>query len=296
MGGGQVLSQHFDNENSASRSLLNQVCDTVIELDSSGNMVENSPSLKATLFISGNKSLKGMPFEKYVMPSSWEHFQQALQETVDRDLGSNTFHTSLRDSIGNPVKVEIFDVPYRSYEEVHHLIGILEREETQRASADILPNIGTNTNLQSNSSGSEGSAANKITRNRGKADLFFDVYLRANLPLVRGSDSKMLCGHQFFGNVLRDSFAVMHSIGDKVKEMMGNRYVQNMFTITDVEFTIEGFDKHPLTVILPPLGTDDNWDDEYAFQIVVGNCKVPVNAFEISETSPTISGTSEDIV
>lgn len=120
------------NEHLAVRSLLDTMCDAVVELDSSFSLVVHSPALSTMLMHGEGMSLQGMQFQRFMQSEQdrvqFENVLHASQSSGTR--ATTVCHSSLRDSMGNMLPIEIFHVPLVIHgHHFTHLIGIRENSD-----------------------------------------------------------------------------------------------------------------------------------------------------------------------
>eukprot|EP00927_Polykrikos_kofoidii_P004087 TRINITY_DN11624_c0_g1_i1.p1 TRINITY_DN11624_c0_g1~~TRINITY_DN11624_c0_g1_i1.p1 ORF type:complete len:528 (+),score=60.57 TRINITY_DN11624_c0_g1_i1:128-1711(+) len=108
-------------------SLLEQICDFIVELDSDLSIKGPASKLEAALLLNPQRSLQGGKFSLLLFEEAErEEFERklSLSSSADKDL---ILHTSMRDSVGNSVKIEVFVVTYTDIcEERCYLLGLRE--------------------------------------------------------------------------------------------------------------------------------------------------------------------------
>eukprot|EP00929_Paragymnodinium_shiwhaense_P023021 TRINITY_DN14513_c0_g1_i2.p1 TRINITY_DN14513_c0_g1~~TRINITY_DN14513_c0_g1_i2.p1 ORF type:complete len:602 (-),score=109.46 TRINITY_DN14513_c0_g1_i2:187-1992(-) len=113
---------------SAACSLLNSVCDVVVEVDGDLNIAEPAQRLACTLLHGDNRSLQGTRLSEYLASDSdTQRVVEALNPaTCDRDVGK-AFHVCLRDALGTTMSVEMFSIPFEGVDDLpRYLLGIRE--------------------------------------------------------------------------------------------------------------------------------------------------------------------------
>jgi len=118
----------------AMTSLLNLICDAVVDLDSDLVMKDHATKLANMLMHASGRSLQGVALQEYIVEGAGE--QRFLKSIGRNSKGQSApsyvgaFCTQMRDAMGNRVKVALFHVPYTTYAgETHHLIGIQEDKD-----------------------------------------------------------------------------------------------------------------------------------------------------------------------
>jgi len=117
------------SENSASMSLLDMVCDVVVELSSDMKIVQDSRAMAALLMRSSGTSVAGRPFCDFLPDDadrrSLAECLSALGTGPEAAVGSCRVHLS--DSLGNRVGAEIFHVRVTIHDdEYRYILGIRE--------------------------------------------------------------------------------------------------------------------------------------------------------------------------
>mmetsp|Transcript_87261 Transcript_87261/g.281920 ORF Transcript_87261/g.281920 Transcript_87261/m.281920 type:complete len:575 (+) Transcript_87261:66-1790(+) len=102
--------------NSATGALLNLMCDVVVEMDANCKLVREAPKLEAMLAL---HSTRGATLQQY-MPNEVDRsrFQDVLsaddlQGDVSLSYEPGALHSTLRDSWGNHISVEMFYIQFR---------------------------------------------------------------------------------------------------------------------------------------------------------------------------------------
>eukprot|EP00928_Gymnodinium_smaydae_P018764 TRINITY_DN17155_c0_g2_i1.p1 TRINITY_DN17155_c0_g2~~TRINITY_DN17155_c0_g2_i1.p1 ORF type:complete len:546 (-),score=53.73 TRINITY_DN17155_c0_g2_i1:47-1684(-) len=119
-------------ENSASSSLLDLVCDVVVQLDGKLNITHDSHSFKAMLMKTGGRTTEGVPLTSFLPDGQErENFQAQLKAARQAAGGKvGTFRTTLLDSLRNRVSADIFFVAAEMDVDVtHYLVGVRECNE-----------------------------------------------------------------------------------------------------------------------------------------------------------------------
>jgi len=123
-------------QHSAVTSLLNMVCDAVVELDDDLRMAGDCPALSSALFHGQAKGLCGQPLKEFVFVDDQAHFEDKVASQDTLAAAAKMFHVRLRDSWGNAVPMELFHVPFSGVgEETRHLIGLREHSDIQFAAS-----------------------------------------------------------------------------------------------------------------------------------------------------------------
>eukprot|EP00405_Crypthecodinium_cohnii_P033499 CAMPEP_0206526338 /NCGR_PEP_ID=MMETSP0325_2-20121206/664_1 /ASSEMBLY_ACC=CAM_ASM_000347 /TAXON_ID=2866 /ORGANISM="Crypthecodinium cohnii, Strain Seligo" /LENGTH=347 /DNA_ID=CAMNT_0054021479 /DNA_START=721 /DNA_END=1761 /DNA_ORIENTATION=- len=136
-----VKVQSMQEERSAITSLLNIVCDAVVELDENLCLVGECLPLSNVLLRNGGRKLNGVPLKQLVMPEDQARFEEALA-LESTTAGANMFHVRLRDSWDNAAAMELFHVAFVTKgNELRRLIGLREYSDTQNDTHDLSSNI-----------------------------------------------------------------------------------------------------------------------------------------------------------
>mmetsp|Transcript_49937 Transcript_49937/g.141522 ORF Transcript_49937/g.141522 Transcript_49937/m.141522 type:complete len:632 (-) Transcript_49937:19-1914(-) len=126
------------NQRNAFTSLLSLMCDAVVELGPDLTIVEHCPALAHTLLHgTSSGSLEGRKFQQLIPDDEAEAlFVRSVSEPEPHLVSHpDSFHISLRDSIGNRIAFQAYHVSFLTPFGVrHHLIGLLEDVETNHAS------------------------------------------------------------------------------------------------------------------------------------------------------------------
>mmetsp|Transcript_134554 Transcript_134554/g.429771 ORF Transcript_134554/g.429771 Transcript_134554/m.429771 type:complete len:579 (+) Transcript_134554:120-1856(+) len=147
-----VNERSMQGQYSAVTSLLNMVCDAVVELDDDLRMAGDCPALSTALFRSQTKGLFGQLLKQFVFGDDQAHFEDQIASQDSPAAAAKMFHVRLSDSWGNAVPMELFHVPFSGVgEEPRHLIGLREHSDThiaaslpkesQTISMDISPSV-----------------------------------------------------------------------------------------------------------------------------------------------------------
>lgn len=116
------------SESSAAATVLNAVCDAVVQLDDSLCVVNQGRKLAALLLQPG-RDLTGSSFPQFLQERGGQKDFVEWLEGPPRPTDSHIgFQSRLRDSVGSPIFVEMFHVPFEKMPGFsHHFIGILEK-------------------------------------------------------------------------------------------------------------------------------------------------------------------------
>eukprot|EP00928_Gymnodinium_smaydae_P001454 TRINITY_DN10539_c0_g1_i1.p1 TRINITY_DN10539_c0_g1~~TRINITY_DN10539_c0_g1_i1.p1 ORF type:complete len:507 (+),score=65.18 TRINITY_DN10539_c0_g1_i1:155-1522(+) len=120
-------------EKSASSSLLDLVCDVVVQLDGKLNIKNDSPAFKAMLMKNGATTTEGVPFTSFIVDDQErQNFEVQLRAAGTSSEGKvGTFRTKLSDSLRNHVSSDIFFVAVEMDVNVtHYLLGVRECNDT----------------------------------------------------------------------------------------------------------------------------------------------------------------------
>jgi len=139
-------------EHSAVNSLLNIMCDAVIELDRNLIMTKHVPALSNMLLHGTGMSLQGSQLQQFMAS---DNDRRRFEESMRRNQGSNVawqdasvFHSKFRDSMSTCISMELFRVSFLGLDEdVHHLIGLREHTDVPR---DIMDSSNSECSVISN--------------------------------------------------------------------------------------------------------------------------------------------------
>mmetsp|Transcript_134545 Transcript_134545/g.429738 ORF Transcript_134545/g.429738 Transcript_134545/m.429738 type:complete len:577 (+) Transcript_134545:120-1850(+) len=125
-----VKERSTQGQHSAVTSLLNMVCDAVVELDDDLRMAGDCPALSTALFRGQTKGLCGQLLKEFVFGDDQKHFEEQISSQDTPAAAAKMFHVRLSDSWGNAVPMELFHVPFSGVgEEPRHLIGLREHSD-----------------------------------------------------------------------------------------------------------------------------------------------------------------------
>mmetsp|Transcript_55814 Transcript_55814/g.150355 ORF Transcript_55814/g.150355 Transcript_55814/m.150355 type:complete len:448 (-) Transcript_55814:90-1433(-) len=132
----EVKERSMHGQRSAVASLLNMVCDAVVELDDELRMVADCLASSNALFHGQARGLLGKPLKQFVVGADQLFYEEkmASQDESSTDA-AKMFHVRLCDAWGNSVPMELFHVPFRGMGgEILHLVGFKEHGD---ARADV---------------------------------------------------------------------------------------------------------------------------------------------------------------
>lgn len=123
---------------SAVHSLLNLLCDVVVDLDEELCFKSEFGKLAGLLMRSAGRVLTGTAFTSLLLDEDdRSRFSNVVQEGPLHEDGSplpGMVALRLKDAIGNILRVSLFHVPYRSVSgRVHHLVGLIEEADGARS-------------------------------------------------------------------------------------------------------------------------------------------------------------------
>lgn len=121
--------QSSRNESLAAVGVLKAVCDAVVRLDDEMLVADEETKLAALLLHGPGRVLTGFEFLQYLSTVDQQQlFREWLRAPVGVGSEKGAFETTLRDSTGNTIRVDLFHVPYEYFPGIlHHFIGIQER-------------------------------------------------------------------------------------------------------------------------------------------------------------------------
>eukprot|EP00928_Gymnodinium_smaydae_P046128 TRINITY_DN3072_c0_g1_i2.p1 TRINITY_DN3072_c0_g1~~TRINITY_DN3072_c0_g1_i2.p1 ORF type:complete len:453 (-),score=43.01 TRINITY_DN3072_c0_g1_i2:90-1448(-) len=138
----EIYISNLKVENSASSSLLDLVCDVVVQVDSKLNIKHESLALKAMLMKTGGATTKGVPFTSFTVDDQErQRFAWQLLTPHTASEGKvGTFRTTLSDSLRNRVSADVFFVAIEmDVDVVHYLLGVRECNERDVMGAPSFP-------------------------------------------------------------------------------------------------------------------------------------------------------------
>eukprot|EP00445_Apocalathium_hangoei_P042478 CAMPEP_0203971684 /NCGR_PEP_ID=MMETSP0359-20131031/98603_1 /ASSEMBLY_ACC=CAM_ASM_000338 /TAXON_ID=268821 /ORGANISM="Scrippsiella Hangoei, Strain SHTV-5" /LENGTH=569 /DNA_ID=CAMNT_0050909669 /DNA_START=192 /DNA_END=1902 /DNA_ORIENTATION=+ len=116
-------------EKTAMTSLLNIVCDAVVELDADLKIVEESPRFAALLALDSTNSTRSKTLQDFMPEEEKEKFRAQMMalQTVDADSQAGALHSTLRDGRGIALRTELFYVVSQSLDlGMRYLVGVRE--------------------------------------------------------------------------------------------------------------------------------------------------------------------------
>eukprot|EP00429_Kryptoperidinium_foliaceum_P013373 CAMPEP_0176040030 /NCGR_PEP_ID=MMETSP0120_2-20121206/19846_1 /TAXON_ID=160619 /ORGANISM="Kryptoperidinium foliaceum, Strain CCMP 1326" /LENGTH=599 /DNA_ID=CAMNT_0017373425 /DNA_START=108 /DNA_END=1907 /DNA_ORIENTATION=+ len=136
----EVVGQAKTCERSAISSLLEVLCDVVVDLDQNLTIKEHPAKFGVMLMQESGKSLQGCAFRDFLAgKEDRDTFQRAVNSGGDDEvvLSPSLFGVSVRDAIDNTIRVAVHHVPYRSLTgRTHHLVGLSEDSSSLGAVID----------------------------------------------------------------------------------------------------------------------------------------------------------------
>eukprot|EP00928_Gymnodinium_smaydae_P046129 TRINITY_DN3072_c0_g2_i1.p1 TRINITY_DN3072_c0_g2~~TRINITY_DN3072_c0_g2_i1.p1 ORF type:complete len:540 (-),score=57.20 TRINITY_DN3072_c0_g2_i1:88-1707(-) len=138
----EIYISNLKVENSASSSLLDLVCDVVVQVDSQLTIKHESLALKAMLMKTGGATTKGVPFTSFIADDQERQLftWQLLAPRTVSEGKVGTFRTTLSDSLRNRVSADIFFVAIEmDVDVVHYLLGVRELNERDVMGAPSFP-------------------------------------------------------------------------------------------------------------------------------------------------------------
>jgi len=140
-----LLNQSLHGKKSAMNSLLDVMCDVVVEVDSDLQLAEESQRL-AAMMTPGSKSLvKGTCLEKFMpFDEDKDKYRRQLRSSGEFEgggLAAGALHVKMRDSMSNVISVDLFYVQCSLYEDQqkHYLIGLRESADIPLAAMKSKP-------------------------------------------------------------------------------------------------------------------------------------------------------------
>jgi len=145
-----LKQQSLTGQNGAVMAILDMVCDGTVELDDKLVLTAECASLKNTLFL-GTKKVRGSKFEQFVWEEDRSKFMDCvlkpgLSTQASGSTSATMFHLNLRDSWGNKVPTEVFQVRFEDYDgHMHYMLGLRDyadhNTKDRFVEAELKPNI-----------------------------------------------------------------------------------------------------------------------------------------------------------
>lgn len=150
----EVEAGRVRRENSAGKTLLNIVCDVMVEVDDELNFVDDSVAFSSLLMLS-SRSLTGMKFDDFI-PSKAEKDRFRSHVLADELTGEHaaSMLLEMRDSLGSAISIELFNVSFQNESgSWHHLLGLREFTDvhpitTDQTTGEFVGNITADANAE----------------------------------------------------------------------------------------------------------------------------------------------------
>eukprot|EP00414_Alexandrium_minutum_P001300 CAMPEP_0113821968 /NCGR_PEP_ID=MMETSP0328-20130328/2005_1 /TAXON_ID=39455 /ORGANISM="Alexandrium minutum" /LENGTH=489 /DNA_ID=CAMNT_0000789903 /DNA_START=78 /DNA_END=1547 /DNA_ORIENTATION=+ /assembly_acc=CAM_ASM_000350 len=112
----------------AVRTLLNSLCDIVIEMDSGLRLTQHSPKLADMLLQGPLRSLEGTTLQDFIpAEADRENLTRQLNAADEKATHATVFHTKLCDGVGKSVSLELFSVAFKGVDaRRRHVLGMRE--------------------------------------------------------------------------------------------------------------------------------------------------------------------------
>jgi len=130
-----IESKASKSETSAVTTLLNAVCDVVVELDADLDFSKDHKSFTALLMLAPNRSTQGAHFQDF-LPSEVDkqRFKAQVVSPLDTECMAGAGNFTMRDSLGNNLKMEILSAQFEGLDNTtHYLVGIREFDDAPLA-------------------------------------------------------------------------------------------------------------------------------------------------------------------
>eukprot|EP00930_Biecheleria_cincta_P069210 TRINITY_DN56983_c0_g1_i1.p1 TRINITY_DN56983_c0_g1~~TRINITY_DN56983_c0_g1_i1.p1 ORF type:complete len:552 (+),score=64.82 TRINITY_DN56983_c0_g1_i1:92-1747(+) len=133
----EVEAEKVRREKSAGKTLLNIVCDVMVEVDEDLKFVGDSVAFRSLLLLS-SKSLEGMQFDDYISDSDEkDRFRKHLLASQLTGEHAASMLLEMRDSMGTAISIELFNVSFQLESgSWHHLLGVREFTDAQPITSD----------------------------------------------------------------------------------------------------------------------------------------------------------------
>jgi len=100
------------SEATASRRLLNTICDATLELDGNLPIIGEATHLSGMLHLGSHRCLRGVSIESFVLQQDRERLRERIAAPVpDHQEMANVLRICLCDNLNNVVKAEVYHVP-----------------------------------------------------------------------------------------------------------------------------------------------------------------------------------------
>lgn len=121
------------NELTAIRTLLNSICDVIVQLDASLCLRQHSPKLSDVLLQAPGRDLQGKDLREWMpLEADREAFTQRMVLADEEAAHADVFHVKMRDGTGSTVDMELFSVAFKAADaQQHHLLGMREYTDIQ---------------------------------------------------------------------------------------------------------------------------------------------------------------------
>lgn len=118
------------NDISAATSLLNAICDAVVELDKDQKIVEHSARFASIFTLEKDRSVQGWQLQDFMSSEEDQaRFSDLLLSPMDDTLltSARATHVRMRDSIGNIFSMDVFVIQFQGSEaSPRYLVGVRE--------------------------------------------------------------------------------------------------------------------------------------------------------------------------
>eukprot|EP00930_Biecheleria_cincta_P095212 TRINITY_DN8720_c0_g1_i4.p1 TRINITY_DN8720_c0_g1~~TRINITY_DN8720_c0_g1_i4.p1 ORF type:complete len:502 (+),score=64.92 TRINITY_DN8720_c0_g1_i4:30-1508(+) len=129
-----------NSAHSAAKSLLSNLCDVVVELDSELRIVSGAAKLATVLLRSSHTTLSGLHFHTVMSSEDSARFLRQVQApSLQEENPCHIIHVNMRDAWGNPMKMELFSVEFNTLDEgPHHFVGVREFTDSSPMRLDVV--------------------------------------------------------------------------------------------------------------------------------------------------------------
>eukprot|EP00928_Gymnodinium_smaydae_P029655 TRINITY_DN22276_c0_g1_i1.p1 TRINITY_DN22276_c0_g1~~TRINITY_DN22276_c0_g1_i1.p1 ORF type:complete len:551 (-),score=46.71 TRINITY_DN22276_c0_g1_i1:278-1930(-) len=125
----EVQACASNNQRCATQTLLDLICDSVIELDADLVITDHFPTLSNLLLRGFGRSMKGMRLQQFMPLEDESSRFEAVIGGASRSghSAANLLHVRLRDSNGTLIPVQFFHIAFSTaHTSIHHMVGIRE--------------------------------------------------------------------------------------------------------------------------------------------------------------------------
>mmetsp|Transcript_30486 Transcript_30486/g.94708 ORF Transcript_30486/g.94708 Transcript_30486/m.94708 type:complete len:358 (-) Transcript_30486:241-1314(-) len=128
----EIRAADSGQELTAVKTLLDSICDVVVECTADFRLTRHSPNLLSMLLRSSGLSLEGTPVMDFMPPADREAFCRNMAVADEASSRASVFRGGLRDSNGGSIAVEFFAIGFGGQDgRKRHLLGVREFTDIQ---------------------------------------------------------------------------------------------------------------------------------------------------------------------